>query len=211
MDFVQNEWLPKSVERNLSHTTIAKYINYLENRILPAFQFLRVDQVQPQHIIDFLHNLGEKGMRLDGKDGKLADTTIFYHYRILKGIFSYAVSTRVIEVSPMEGIDRPKVRKSKIDVYDDEEAAFVVEALESELLHWQIAIKLLITTGIRRSELLALDLEKHIDYDEGIVHVEKALTYTKDEGYQIHDIKKGNGSESEGKRIFIYQTLSWMI
>ncbi|MFD1206688.1 tyrosine-type recombinase/integrase [Sporosarcina contaminans] len=200
VEFVQKEWFPKSVMRNLSHTTIAKYVNYTENRILPAFQYLRVDQVQPQHIIDFLHNLGEEGMRLDDKKGKLADTTIYYHYRILKGIFNYAVSSRIIESSPMDGIDRPKVKKSKVDVYDDDEAAAVVEALESELLHWRVAIKLLITTGMRRSELMGLDLDKHINYEEGIVHVEQALTYTKEEGYQIHDIKKGNGSESEGKR-----------
>lgn len=200
VEFVNKEWFPKSADKQLAHTTRSTYINYLESRILPAFQYLRVDQVESRHIIDFLHNISEDGMRLDGKEGKLAGSTIFYHYRIIRDIFRYAVTSKVIEESPVDGINKPKVNKSKIDVYDDKEAAAVVRALDKELLHWRVVFKLAITTGMRRSELCGLDLDKHVDYDEGIVHVSEALTYTKQEGYQIHEIKKGENSEDEGKR-----------
>lgn len=200
VEFVQSEWFPKSFDKRLSHTTKNSYINYLENRILPAFQYLNIDQVQSQHIIDFLHNLSEDGMRLDKRKGKLSNSTIYFHYRILRDIFNYAVTCKIIKESPLDGIEKPKAQKVKVDVYDEEEVSLVVQALEHELLHWKTAIKLLITTGMRRSELCGLDLDKHIDFEKGIVHVEQALTYTKREGYQIHEIKKGGASESEGKR-----------
>ncbi len=80
VDFVYNEWLPKCAKRRLAHTTLERHIYYLELRILPAFQHLRLDQIKPAHIINFLQNLEEKGMRSDGKE--LASSTIFYHYRI---------------------------------------------------------------------------------------------------------------------------------
>lgn len=200
VDFVQQEWYPKFVDRQLAHTTKMTYMNYLEGRILPAFQYLNIDQVQSQHIIDFIHNLSEDGMRMDEKKGKLSNATIYYHYRILRSIFKYAVTCKVIQQSPVDGIEKPKVRKTKIEVFDDEEAAAVVKALNKELLHWRVAFKLAITTGMRRSELCGLDLDKHVDYENGIVRVSDALTYTKLEGYQIHDIKKGENSENEGKR-----------
>src|SRR5690606_34795224 len=48
VDFVQKEWIPKCATRRLSHTTLEVYIRHLENRIIPAFQFLRMDQVKPK-------------------------------------------------------------------------------------------------------------------------------------------------------------------
>lgn len=200
VDFVNKEWFPKSADKQLAHTTRATYISYLESRILPAFQNLRIDQVESRHIIDFLHNISEPGMRLDKKDDVLAGSTIYYHYRILRDLFKYAVTCKAIKESPVDGIDKPKVNKTIIDVYDDDESSAVVRALKNELLHWRVTFKLAITTGMRRSELCGLDLDKHIDYKEGIVHVTDALTYSKKEGYQIHAIRKGENSEGEGKR-----------
>src|SRR5690625_4409296 len=43
IDFVQNDWLPVAKER-LAHTTLSMYISHLELYILPAFQYLRLDQ-----------------------------------------------------------------------------------------------------------------------------------------------------------------------
>ncbi|MGR6116712.1 tyrosine-type recombinase/integrase [Aeribacillus composti] len=58
---------------------------------------------------------------------------------------------------------------------------------------------------MRRSELFGLEF-KHFDYEKRIVHVEQALTYTKEGGYQVHEIKKG--SRSARKRdIVISQSL----
>jgi len=196
VDFVQKEWLPKCGKERLSHTTLDVYIRLLERRILPAFRYLRLDQVKPKHIVDFLHNLREDDMRLDGKKGKLSEASIEYHYRILNNIFNFAVELQLLKESPLKTVTPPKREHKKVEVYTLEEASRLIECLEEEPLHWQIIIKLAITTGMRRSELLGLEF-KHFDYDNRIVHVEQALTYTKDAGYQIHDIKKGNGAANK--------------
>ncbi|REJ29253.1 site-specific integrase [Caldibacillus debilis] len=192
VEFVQKEWLPVA-EKRLSHTTLTTHIRYLNLRILPAFQYLRLDQIKPKHIIDFLRNLEEEGMRADGKGGKLSSSTIFYHYRILNNIFNYAKEIKLIKESPLEGVKKPKVEYKDIEVYSPEEAARLIKCLETEPLHWQVIIKLAVTTGMRRSELLGLEF-KHIDLDNRIVHIRQALTYSKHSGYQIHEIKKGSRS-----------------
>lgn len=191
VEFVQKEWLPKCGKERLAHTSLDVYIRLLENRILPAFQYLRLDQIKPKHIIDFLHNLREDGMRLDGKEGPLSESSIEYHYRVLNHIFNFAVEMQLIKESPLKNVPIPKRQPKKIEVYTLEETRKLLEYLKGEPLHWQIIIKLAVTTGMRRSELFGLEF-KHFDYENRIVRVEQALTYTKEGGYQIHPIKKGN-------------------
>src|SRR5699024_2247300 len=131
----------------------------------------------------------------DGTDGRLASSTIFYHYRILNNIFNFAVEIQFLKESPLKVVQKPTVDYKETEVYDIEEASKLLKCLESEtdVPHWQIIIKLAITTGMRRSELFGLEF-KHIDLDNKIIHVRQALTYSKSEGYQVHEIKKGSRS-----------------
>lgn len=195
VDFVTDHWLPKCATKRLSHTTLQSYIDYLELRILPAFQYFKLDQIKPIHIIDFLDNLKEDGMRLDGKKGKLSDSSIYHHYRILNNIFNFAVEIKFLKESPLNGVQKPSVEYDESDVYDDEEAYKLIQCLETEtdVPHWQIIVKLAITTGMRRSELFGLEF-KHIDYENKIIKVRQALTYSKREGYKVHEVKKGSRS-----------------
>src|SRR5690625_761527 len=194
VEFVKNDWLPVAKDR-LSHTTLDVYLTHLKLRILPAFQRLRIDQVRPKHIIDFLRNLKEDGMRMDGKPGKLSHATIRNNHRTLNNIFNYAKEIKLIKESPLEGVQPPREEHKEIEVYTLEETIKLLTALEKEtdVPHWQIIIKLAITTGMRRSELFGLEF-KHIDLDNKVIHVRQALTYSTRDGYQIHEIKKGSRS-----------------
>lgn len=187
-DFVMKEWLPKHAEKHLAPTTLDTHMVYIKNRILPAFQLFRLDQIKPIHIVDFLHNLSEKDMRQDGKKGELSPATIFYHYRILNNIFNFAVSCQLLKESPLKGVDKPKVIEKEINVYDDEQIKKIMTYLDKEPLHWQIAIKLTIATGLRRSELLGLEW-KHIDLENSLIKIRQGVTYTKEKGYVIGELK----------------------
>ncbi|MEK3644437.1 hypothetical protein ACTHHL_09100 [Aeribacillus composti] len=127
VDFVQNEWLPKCAKKRLSHTTLENYLECLNNRIIPAFQYLRMDQVKPKHIIDFINNLEEEGMRLDGKEGTLSSSRVYYHYRVLKNIFNFAEEIQIIKENPVKKIKKPKVEYKKSEVYTAEEAAHLIK------------------------------------------------------------------------------------
>jgi len=198
IDFVKNDWLPVAKER-LAHTTLSMYISHLELYILPAFQYLRLDQIKPKHIVDFIKNLQEDGIRQDGKDGGLSNATIRNHYRALCHIFNYAIELRIIKESPTVGIRIPKRAKKKINVYSLGEALKLLQALETEkhVPHWQIIVKLAILTGMRKSELYGLEF-KHFDFEKRTLSIEQALTYTTEQGYQVHPIKKGG---VDGSRI----------
>ncbi|WP_194287246.1 site-specific integrase [Gracilibacillus oryzae] len=208
VDFINKEWLPKCGRKRLASTTLENYVLYLETRILPAFQFLRMDQIKPKHIIDFLHNLEDEGMRRDkykdekrqeeNKKKKLSSSTIFYHYRILNNVFNFAQEIQLIKDNPVKHVKKPKVEHKQLEVYEIDEVIHLLECLEKEtkVPHWQIIVKLAITTGMRRSELFGLEF-KHFDHEKKLVHIRQALTYTKVDGYQVYDIKKGSQSAKQ--------------
>lgn len=200
--FVLNEWEPKCARKRLADTTYETYMEIVHNRILPAFKYLSLEQITPKHIVDFLHNLEEEGMRLDlekdengnlvRKEGKLSSSSIYYHYRVLNHILNFAVEIQIIKDNPCKAIEKPKVEHKEVEIYTRDEVIRLLECLESEkhVPHWQIIFKLAIITGMRRSELCGLEF-KHFDYDECKVHIKQALTYTKENGYSIHEIRKG--------------------
>jgi len=217
VDFVYNEWLPKHAEKELSHTTLSTHLRYLELRIVPAFQHFRLDQVEAKHIVSFLENLEEAGMRLDkkknekgelvNKKGKLSGSTIVYHYRILNSIFKYAAEKRkLIEENPVKEVDKPKFEYEEVEVYDLEKTQKLFDCLETELLHWQIAIKIAVLAGPRRSELFAIDLVKDIDEETRVLNIRNALTYSKEKGLQLDKIKKGS-RRSKMRKIVLPESL----
>ncbi|HEU5139104.1 MAG TPA: site-specific integrase [Bacillales bacterium] len=182
-DFV-DEWREKYAKKHLSNKTIQDNNTHLKNNILPVFGHMRLDEFNPIHIINFLDSLEQDGARKDGKPGGLASSTIHRHYAILRDIFKCAEQWRLIQHNPVNGVQRPKVKYKKFDVYDEDEARFLFEKLQNEPLHWRIFLTLALTCGLRRGELLALEKE-HIDFEQSTIDIKQQLRYTKEKGHEF--------------------------
>lgn len=170
------EWRKKYAVKHLGHKTLYTYESNLKNRILPAFQNLRLEDIKPLHIIDFLSKLEKEGTRGDKKSGALASGTIQIQHRILKNIFNRAVEWRVIKRNPAADVQKPKVIYKEVIPYDETEVEQMLQALEKEPYHWRVMITLALTTGLRRSELLGLEW-KHIDWDNGVIEVSQSMIH----------------------------------
>lgn len=64
-DFV-DKWMSDYAEKQLKEKTLARYRNLLK-RILPAIGHIRLEQLQPHHLMRFYDNLEESGIRADVK------------------------------------------------------------------------------------------------------------------------------------------------
>ncbi|WP_255283607.1 site-specific integrase [Priestia megaterium] len=170
------EWKNKYAEEHLSPNTLATYMVHLKNRIIPFFGEMRLEKIKPLHILDFLKSLEKEGLRKDGKKGSLSSSTIEYNHRILKNILNRAVEWKLIQNNPMENIKKPKRTQKETSVYDNHEAELLIESLNEEEDMWCIMIKLAITTGLRRGELLGLEW-RYVDLDKGTIQVKQAITY----------------------------------
>lgn len=60
-------WIDKYAEKELEPKTLARYKELLQLRILPAMGHIKLEKLQPTHLLDFYANLKEPGMRLDTK------------------------------------------------------------------------------------------------------------------------------------------------
>src|SRR5690625_4152430 len=50
VEFINKHWMPKCATKRLSHTTLDTHIRCLELRILPAFQYFKLNEINPVHI-----------------------------------------------------------------------------------------------------------------------------------------------------------------
>lgn len=170
------EWKTKYAQEHLSPNTLETYMLHLKNRIVPVFKEVKLEKIKPLHILDFLKSLEKEGIRKDGKEGTLSTSTIEYNHRILKNIFNRAVEWQVIKNNPMEKIKKPRRVQKETSVYNEAEAEMLINYLNKEEIMWQIMIKIAITTGLRRGEMLGLEW-KHINFEKGTLQVKQAVTY----------------------------------
>ena len=89
-------------------------------RIRKALGEIRLRKLEPKHILAFIKNLEEDGMRLDTPDkGKLSSRSVQMHYKLISSILSKAVQWKFISENPCRSVDTPKSKSKKIPIYDE--------------------------------------------------------------------------------------------
>jgi integrase len=170
-----DQWKRKHVFVDLADKTIDNYLLQLDNRIVPYFENLYMDQVKTMHILDYLEFLRTPEARMDGKKNPLGSATIVYNYRILRSLFGKAVEWNILKKNPMIGIKKPNEDDvGEMQYYEEAEIGALFLALENEPLHLRSLVILAITTGMRRAELLGLEW-KYIDLDRGILEIKNTI------------------------------------
>ena len=76
-DFAE-KWFKDYAEKQLRPRTIGSYKEMLP-RINAALGHIRIDRLQPHHIVSFYNNLAEAGVRADGKQRCIVDTVSYTH------------------------------------------------------------------------------------------------------------------------------------
>lgn len=62
-----DKWLKTYAESELEPKTVFRYKEMLVSRIIPCIGHIKLDKLQPHHLLDFYENLREAGIRLDNK------------------------------------------------------------------------------------------------------------------------------------------------
>ena len=84
----------------------------------------------------------------------------------------------------MDNVEAPKMRKKKVDALSDEQAKAFFEKVKNCPIDLQCILTMLITTGLRRGELVGLKW-KDIDVSAGVLHVERGVSYTHGSGVVV--------------------------
>jgi site-specific recombinase XerD len=146
--------------RRAYSTAIAQLEAFLVERGLPT----SVTELTPDHLEAFIISLYERGMR---------PTTILARHHALSSFFGWLVAENELATSPMASIRAPVARLPAPQVLTGEEIAALLGACDGDAfedLRDMAIIRLLLDTGMRRSELAALQLDD-LDLDSQTAYV----------------------------------------
>ena len=190
VDFINDIWF-KEYMKDKSPTTIYRY-QILTKLIIEQLGHLPLNKIRPLHIQKFKNYLSvakskvaiknDKGDIIDYKT--YAPKTQLHYFRCLSVILNTAFKLELIKENPVSKVSAPKVPKKLPQFLNVEQAKHVLDLLDKEDLKYQLAINILLYTGIRRGEMLALTWNsidwknKQIKITQNTVYVHKKI-YTK--------------------------------
>lgn len=160
-----------------THYRARTYREYekLAQRVYPAIGHIRIDRLQPRHLLAFYKLLSAPGAN-QRTGGGLSQKSILHYHTFISAVMERAVKWQMIPQNPCRQIDPPKPKKAMMPYLDDVQTAAFLEALDNEPIQDRVFFTLAIYTGMRRGELLGLEWSD-IDFDTGVISVRRTSQY----------------------------------
>ena len=168
-----DEWMENAIKKSVNKPntpdTIAFYDNMSKDIKAYYKERIKLSEIGKKSVLDYLRYLQHDAKTKTGKP--YSATTIYHHFSTLRSILEYAVYVDYIEKNPCKEIrkeDRPQRNHKEVEFLDKDESIRFLSCLESEkeaeywrksshsLLFWKCLVNVLITTGLRRGELVGL-------------------------------------------------------
>lgn len=173
------EWFENYAKNALKSTTYERMLQ-LTHRVYPAIGHLRIDKITARHLQGFVNSLAKEGA--NEKTGKpLAPKTIRHNLSFISDVFSYAVRMELISDNPCSKVVIPKGEVKEKQIYSQEEMELLLTRIMDEPVKYKAFFFLIAYSGFRRSEMLSLEW-KDIDFQTGVIHIQRTSNYTKTNG-----------------------------
>ena len=179
---VADEW-EREHESEVSESTRRVY-SYAVKRLKEAFGKRQMSEIEPLDVKNYIRRFEAKGM---------CAGTVQIELAVCKMIFEHAVIQGDLRVSPAAEIKKSRgLPAKKREAMTEEQEAAVKTAGEAQKAHWWMFGYLLLYTGMRRGEALALTY-KDIDRRRGTISVNKKLSYATGKPVLDDFLKSANG------------------
>ena len=162
--FVETYWMPYLERKGMKPSTKVGYSCALKRHIVPVLGDLKLANISPLHIENFV------GAKMDRKS-RLHPKTVLNLLRLIQGIFSVAVDNDLIARSPVRKKHAPYVPKSEKSAWTPEQVRAILDEVPSRHRAVFVCVAL---TGLRAGELLGLKW-KHVGLEDGELRVEQSL------------------------------------
>lgn len=180
-------------EQNNQPGTIV-YNNDLFVRINHTLGHLRLDKIEPKHLLAFYNNLTEPGIKIVNKSKTATDTqkmngsystlhpnTIRKYHALLHTLFAKAVQWQFIPYNPADKVEPPKSIRSQKSIYTSEQTAVFLDLLDKAPLKYRLMCSLALGLGARREEIFGLEWQD-IDFNQKLVSIKRASVYLRGKG-----------------------------
>ncbi len=188
-DFVNDEWLPSLLNDDCRATTYEFRICILQT-MLPYFGDVLLSDIDTQKASAYLEYLKSEHKTIHGKT--LSAQTRKHHYSTLNIILKSAIQKGYISENPMNAVASPKLKRHKVDAFSKSETMLFMNAIDELPLMQRTMYYILLTTGVRRGECFGLKWGD-IDFRNGLMSINRNVTYTKKSGAVVGAPKTDNG------------------
>ena len=120
---------------------------------------------------------------VERNNSKLSEKTISEYHRLISSILAKAVQWQVIPSNPCDRAEAPRAERKEAVNLDEMQAAELLSCLQDEPIKFKTAVTLTLYTGMRRGEVCGLNWSD-IDFENGLININKAVTYTPETGLQ---------------------------
>jgi len=155
--YVLEEWLPN---HQMEARTRESYTYYLDSRILPWFGHMRMIEVMPADVREWITHL---------KHENVSPHVIRYCMTILSAVFTTALND-VIHLHPVRGIKPPPVPKKQRAIITPEQFDQLYLAVCSDTM--KLLVEADVESGMRWGELTELR-PRDLDFGTGVVTVSR--------------------------------------
>lgn len=157
--YVEKEWLPN---HQIEARTRESYTYYLDRHILPWFGSMRMIEVMPSDVREWITHL---------QNEKASAHVIRYCKTILSAIFTTALND-VVHLHPVRGVKSPPIAKKPRSIVTPEQFDNLYSALPSETM--KLLAETDIESGLRWGELTELR-PRDIDFATGVLTVSRVV------------------------------------
>ena len=171
-------WLRDIAPSKLAKSTLHRDKQDTE-RFLPALGHYKLTELRPEHFRKLYAELRQT--IISATEKPLSEYTIEGVHATLCSILSDAVEGGFLTHNPAWRTYRYAGRKCEKKIADEKTAQKIIAALEGESIKYETYFKLIIATGMRRSECCALQWQD-IDWEQRSIHIcRSAVKITGDE------------------------------
>ena len=187
--FALQDWFPVCIDDgDHKHTTVDFY-KHTTNRVAAYFKGRSIQSITALDIQKFLIYLRTEYRTKQGKP--VSDKTVRHSYCVLVMIFDFAEEQELIQKNPMDKVDCPKLAKKKVDAFSADEARAFLNLLPDCEGDFRCMMYLLLTTGLRRGELMGLQW-RDFDFQNMTFDVSRNITYSPEKGNIVDTPKTEN-------------------
>jgi len=172
-------WLKDYAKPNLSPRGFERYESIVRVHLTPSLGNIPLTQLKPEHI--------QKHYTLK-LDYGLSPRSVRYHHVVLHKALQTALKWGLVARNTADGVDVPRVRQTEMQTWDEYEVTRFLEIAKDS--HYYALFHMALFTGMRRSELLALQW-RDIDFHQ--IYVNRSLHHLSDGSYVFTQPKSARG------------------
>ena len=156
-------------------STLARYQDMLDERILPYFGHRKVRDINGALLNRFYRELSKPGQN-KRTGGALAAKTILEYHRLLSTIFAEAKKLHIISANPAEDATPPKTPRKTPNYFQPEELTLIQQAFDEAPTKWRALGYLFMNYGDRRSEFAGIK-RQNVDFKQHQILISGSVLY----------------------------------